>query len=409
MPDAPWSEITLDLAAHAPLEFRPQRGSRLPQFLGGRADAGPILDSLQIGVVGLGSVGRNLALHLARLQIGGLWLIDRGRFKAESLLTQPIGTGDVGEGKAANAGRVCKQLSPATRVHVWDGAVEALPAIALLGADLVALATDNLTAEVDVGQRCLWLQKPLIQASVHGETLVAQARFFNNSNGEGPCPACAFGRPEWAHLNQETTFSCEGTVTEKPTRTIQTAPTRSVSFLCSLAADLALMQILRDMLGLGGPVQDTLVEYCGFTHRTVTAPLVRNPQCPCDHRPWAAAPAPGPLAECTLRQLAVAAGVTENRELARTSFRVEDWPFVVRGVCANCGQTQAVQRFVAGGEAARPCVTCSGIVAVQPFFAHHPVPATMARAVLDRPLAELGSRPPGWVVVQGQERTVLFR
>ena len=90
-----------------------------------------------------------------------------------------------------------------------DGPVQELPITAFADAHLVVLATDNLAAEVEVGQRCLWLGKPLIQASVHGETLVAQVRSFVNREG-GACPACGFSAVEWAHLNRETSFSCEG-------------------------------------------------------------------------------------------------------------------------------------------------------------------------------------------------------
>src|SRR5262245_52327644 len=73
-----------------------ERNARLPHFLGLRMDPGPVLNALRAAVVGVGSVGRNIALHLARLHIGELYLVDRGHFKTESLLTQPIAPDDVG-------------------------------------------------------------------------------------------------------------------------------------------------------------------------------------------------------------------------------------------------------------------------------------------------------------------------
>src|SRR5262249_7510891 len=156
------------------------RDTRLPQFLGLRGGPGSVLDALKVAVVGTGSVGRNLALHLARLQIAALYLVDRGRFKAESVLTQPIVPEGIGEPKASSTGRLCQQISPGTDVWVYDGGVGALYPAALAEVDAVFVATDNLAAEIEVGQRCLHLRKPLLHASVHGETLVAQVRFFGN-------------------------------------------------------------------------------------------------------------------------------------------------------------------------------------------------------------------------------------
>src|SRR5205823_5471756 len=99
-----------------------------------------------------GAVGREVAVHLARLQPAALWLCDRGRYKVESLLTQAIAPQDIGAAKASNTGRLCKAISPRTAVFAYDGAVEDLPATAFADVDLIALATDNLAAEVAAGQ-----------------------------------------------------------------------------------------------------------------------------------------------------------------------------------------------------------------------------------------------------------------
>ncbi len=381
----------------------PPRGARLPAFRGLAGEAGPALDALRVAVVGVGSVGRALALHLARLQVGEVRFVDPGRYKAESLLTQPIHPEDVGAAKASNTARLCRRLSPATRVLAFDGPVQALSWTALADVDAVLLATDNLAAEVEVGQRCVWLRRPLLQASVHGDTLVAQVRLLLNSDGEGPCPACAFGPAEWAHLNGETTFSCEGRADGGVGRTV-TAPTRSVSFLCSLAADLALTQLLRLALGLGVPPGDAVLEYCGYTHRTALSPLRRNADCPCDHTAWERAAAPRPLADCTPRELVGAAGLEEGEE-AGIALAVDGSPFVERGACPECRREQAVGRFGAPGR----CGACGGAVEAQPFYTHRAAPAALWRPLRDRPLRELGAGGAPCVVVRGPGRAVLVQ
>jgi molybdopterin/thiamine biosynthesis adenylyltransferase len=381
----------------------PPRGARLPAFHGLAGEAGPALDALRVALVGAGSVGRRMALHLARLQVAELRVVDPGRYKAESLLTQPIGPEDVGAAKASNTARLCRQLSPGARVLAFDGPAQELAWADLADVDAVLLATDNLAAEVDVGQRCLWLRRPLLQASVHGETLVAQVRFFGNGDGDGPCPACVFGPAEWGHLNQETTFSCEGRGNGRAAGRTVTAPTRSVSFLCSLAADLALTQLLRFALNLGAPPAGSVLEYCGYTHRTALSPLKRNPECPCDHTAWERAAAPRPLADCTPRELLAAAGLDEVD--AGVSLAVDGSPFVERGTCAGCGREEAVGRFGAPG----PCAGCGGAVEAQPFYTHRAAPAALLRPLLDRLLREWGAAGARSVVVRGAGRAVLVR
>jgi molybdopterin/thiamine biosynthesis adenylyltransferase len=397
---AEWTAPELPPSARAV----PPRGARLPSFHGLAGGAGAALDGLRVAVVGVGSVGRPLALGLARLQVGEIRLVDPGRYKPESLLTQPILPEEVGAAKAGSTARLCRALSPATRVLAFDGPVQAVSPAALADVDAVLLATDNLAAEVAVGQLCLWLGLPLIQASVHGDTFVAQVRFFRNTGGEGPCPACGFGPAEWAHLNRETTFSCEGRDQDGSAGRTVTAPTRSVSFLCELAADLALTRLLRFVLKLGAAPQDSVLEYCGYSERSVLSPLKRDADCPCDHSAWVRAAAPRALADCTPRELAEAAGLsTESDDVM--SLALASLPFIERGACADCGRELEVGRFGAAGR----CGGCSGPAEAQPFYSHREVSARLLRPLLDQPLRELGAAAAEAAVVRGAGRAVLVR
>jgi molybdopterin/thiamine biosynthesis adenylyltransferase len=389
----------------------PRADARMPRFLSrsGSPDA-TRLQRLEVALIGAGAVGRNVALHLARLAPATLWIVDPGRYKPESLLTQTIGPDDVGQSKALNVARLCKAISPATRVRAFEGSFEALETTALLDAGLVVLATDNLRAEVQVGQRCIHLQRPLVQASVHGDTLTSQLRFFSNASAAGPCPACGFTAEEWTHLNRSTSFSCEGhrVTTGRATAKVETQPTTSVSFLCSLAADLALMQILRHALGLGAPVVDTVLEYSGYTHRTVASPLKRNPRCPAEHLPWRTATAGRPLADSTLRELAQAAGFAGDDTATRAAFYLGELFFLEWGVCHQA-HSAPVGRFVAPGESIGSCPCCAGPVRPHPFHSHRPASGRLLDPLLDRPLSEIAPATPAWAVVRGEDEAVLLR
>ena len=204
-------------------------------------------------VIGGGSVGKVICSQIAQLHPRSLTIVDPAALQDENLLNQCITPDAIGSNKAEYVGQWCAQMSPNTRVPaVYAGRTEDLPLAALcLAAEIVMLATDNLGVEVDVAQRCLHAGVPLVQASVAGEFLVAQIRFCGNTDGTGPCLACGFGPSEWQHVNQ-TIFSCEGgDLDDAQPQPANLAATRSTSSLCSLAADLAMMQVLRHLGGLG--------------------------------------------------------------------------------------------------------------------------------------------------------------
>ncbi|HUT36074.1 MAG TPA: ThiF family adenylyltransferase [Planctomycetota bacterium] len=384
----------------------PSLRARLPRFVGGRADAAAALRRLKVALVGAGSVGRNIALHLARFG-GTLWLADRGRLKPESLLTHPLtGPADIGEPKASNLARALRACGFRGQLFVHDGPVEDLSLAAFADADLVVLATDNLRTELWVGGVCLRLGKGLVHASVHGETLVSQVRFFSGRVDAG-CPACGYTKAEWQALADQTTFSCSGFAAGARRAADAPPPTMSTSFLCSLAADLAMTQILRFALGLGAPVADTFLEHCGYTHRTVVAPLARNPACPCDHTAYRQVRLGGQLGALTLRELTAAAGLGPASGRAPLSFTVDRFAFAEMAGCACSGQVP-LGKFVLAGQAVGECPKCQHPIVAHPFYLHRPVPASVVEAVLDRPLHALGAGAARSVAVRGDDRAVLL-
>ena len=380
------------------------RAARLPRFIGLKQSPDAVLDALRVMVVGGGSVGGEIAQHLARLQVKEIWIADPARLKETSVLTHGIPPAAVGKPKARYWGRLCKAISPNTRVRAFVGHVQSLPMTAFGRVDLAVMATDNLAAEIEVGQRCVRQRIPLFQASVHGDTLVAQVRCWTNRDGSGSCPSCAFSDPEWGHVSKETVFRCSGP-DGRPVEEANLVPTMSVSFLCSMAADMAMMQILRHVLHLGPPLEDSVTEYCGFNHRTTVSPLARNPQCRAEHVPWRVVTLEGPVAALSLRQLARAA-LGQDDLPPDLAFTVgDDLVFVETLVC--CGWPQSVRRFCAEAGPARKCSRCGAGLDPQPFYSHRPVPAAALGTLVNRPLRRLGAASARAVVVHTDGRAVL--
>jgi molybdopterin/thiamine biosynthesis adenylyltransferase len=342
----------------------PDPAARLPRFFGAGDDLVARLAARTLAVVGLGSVGFGLAQHAGRIGIGHLVLIDRGLYKSESLLTHPLPPAGVGRPKATYAGEYLRVLAPGTQTTIHQGAFQDLPLDALVvdGApvDLVVLAVDNLATELAVAEICLHLGIPIVQCSVGGSLLVAQVRAFTGGPaGAGPCVACQFSAAEWHEMSNESTYSCDGSVTA---RARALAPTRSPASLCSLAADLGLHRVIRHFLGLGAPLTDELLEYRGYTDALVSTPLLRNESCPVDHRRWRILPRGDDVR--TLGAAVASAGFS-----GPCTVQVDGTQFVAEAACGG-GTWQAVGRFVTSLETLGPCAECGGPLVPSPFHSH---------------------------------------
>jgi molybdopterin/thiamine biosynthesis adenylyltransferase len=381
--------------------------SRLPQFVGGPADAAAVLRGLRVACVGAGSVGGRIACHLARLGIAELWLIDPKRFKAESVLTHEIEPGAAGLFKAEYAGLLAKAISRDTRIFVYRGKVQDLPLDIFAGLDLVIMAPDNLAAEIEVGQRCLHFGVPLIHASLFGETLTAQVRFFANADAEGPCPACGFGETERRQAFNETQFSCEGAINGRTASTGTEQPTRSIPSLCSTSSDLAVNQAIRHFLRLGNPVGNTIIEYCGYTNQLITSHLERNPACPCDHTRITVASSHRDLALCTPARLARSFSFTTSDK--SLTIAVEGSTWLLRGSCRCALPEQQIRLVPCGTKVAGRCPRCRSTIQVMPFHAHRSVPFSLLGKAAGKPLSDSGAPAVSRVLLRNADQATLIR
>lgn len=361
----------------------------------------------RVAVIGCGSVGGRVALLASRMGLGGLVLVDPKRLKAGGLATHDMGPEDVGKPKALVTARRCRRINPAMQVLAFVQAVEALELSVLAGVDLVVMAPDLLAVEIEVGQRCIWLSKPLVHASVHGPTLTAQVRFFLNAKGAGGCPACGYGKAEQDLMTRQVRFSCEGAAGAVVPLPDTVPATNSVSPLCAQAAALAVMQAIRFLVPVGQPVADTMLEYCGFTHRTVVSPITRNPNCMLDHNAIAQVALDPPLGDLSLAQVAQQA--TGAPPSADTRFELEGFQWVELASC-RCPQPRPVRRFVARGRKRLPCCRkCSAPLVPLNFYTYPQVSASVLGSAAERPLRDLGARGLTSLLLRTGDAGVLIR
>ncbi|NLH75099.1 MAG: ThiF family adenylyltransferase [Verrucomicrobia bacterium] len=386
---------------------RPARTARFPRLVGTCADAAAALARLRVAIVGCGSVGGRVALHLARCGVRGLVLIDPKKYRPVSLLTHECYTETIGQNKADVMATVCRSICPDLEVRVYVKPVQDLLLSDLVEADVVVMATDNLPAEVDTGQRCIWLGKPLVHAALHGETLTASVRFFLNSDGQGPCPACLFGPQEWRdHDANLRRYSCDGTAHDPCLEGTGVVPTRSLSFLCAMSADLATNQVIRHALGLGRSVGDTMVEYNGYTHRTVVVPLGRNSNCPCEHVQYRVVRSTRQISDLTMRELVEMAGANhKSRDLL---LQIPNMRWIDQMTC-KCGAVTVVRHFQPYGDlCTKKCQTCKRIVVAGPMDASGAVATAAFDSVLDVPIRRLGARAMSQATLRDANRAWLI-
>jgi molybdopterin/thiamine biosynthesis adenylyltransferase len=386
--------------------------ARRPALIDGPEDAAARFAASHVTIVGAGSVGARVIDSLSRMGIGAISIVDPGVAKLESLLTHPLAPHQVGTPKARLAAERAAEVSSLTRVRYFEGAFEALPLDALAGATAVVIATDCLAAEVAVTQACLRFGVPHLQASVYGRALVAQVRLIPRvSTDESPCICCQFGARDWEDLDARTRFSCEGSAGQSALPVASNAGPSTMSFphLCGTAADLAVGELIADLLdlrrdrdvGLGSSL-----EYCGFHGGTTRTRLRRNPDCPLEHSAWTIRSIDSPLAQLTPRSLL---GIARDEALRDASIRADGHRFASRSAC-DCDAHAKLGRFILDGASPlESCPGCGEIPVLHPLYTYSDIPGSALADCLDETFAELGAGGVSNFVVRGPAGATFVR
>jgi hypothetical protein len=206
-------------------------------------------------------------------------------------------------------------------------------------------------------------------------------------------------------MHRETRFSCDPDHPEGVVA-VDGPVTMSTSALCSMAADLAMMQMLRLTLGLGADITDTLLEYNAYRCRTVLSPLVRNADCPAEHRSWVLREPPRALGRCTLQELALKAGVPRGR-IQEAAFMVNERRFYEIDACSE-GHVQPLGRFLTRPAPGQGCWTCGRPTWPRAFDSYRPVPGSALGEAGSRPIEEISDEPVTWVLVRDARHAVMF-
>jgi len=179
---------------HAPLLSREQLDRYSRQIilqevgLGGQRR---LLES-RVLVVGAGGLGSPAAFYLAAAGVGTIGIVDGDRVELNNLHRQILHTtADLGKPKTQSAGRTLQALNTDVRVIPFQTTLTSENALEIIrDFDLVVNGSDNFPTRYLVNDACVFLRKPLIDASIL--RWEGQATTFLPGRG---CYRCLFPTP----------------------------------------------------------------------------------------------------------------------------------------------------------------------------------------------------------------------
>lgn len=210
-------------------------------------------------LIGAGGLGSPAALYLAAAGVGTLGIVDHDVVDRSNLQRQVLHTDErVGTSKVASAKRTLNALNPAVKVvgyetHLSSRNVEEI----FSGYDLVVDGSDNFPTRYLVNDACVFLRKPLVDASVF--KFDAQVTVFLPGQG---CYRCLYPAPP------------------PPGAVPNCAEAGVFGVVTGLVGAIQATEVIKLILELGESLAGRLllIDTLAMDFRTVK--LRRNPNCP---------------------------------------------------------------------------------------------------------------------------------
>lgn len=330
--------------------------------------------------LGTGAVGRPLARSLAWLGMRRASVVDRKRYKQQSVISQ-CDPADVDREKAVVVAE--KLAASGVVTSAWPCDIDELPPGLIEPGALVVAALDNRLADVDANRLAGRMCARLVKVNVEPAYLTASVRFYDLRSP--PAKVCAECQMNDAHyVQQRHPQSCDGGGPEQAT-----GSPRPLCELAANAAALAIAQVVgspdrwarvwngmqwqQSLLGgNGGFSQLAAKADCRWNHAEHWENLQRLP---------------GDPGTMTLRDVFAAANVLPDSDTCvGFSARV-----ATAGRCAQCQKRQPTLLYwVTRLDKPIGACACGGPIFAESFSTHHALPANRLLPVLDQPLAVWG-------------------
>lgn len=216
-------------------------------------------------IVGAGGLGSPAALYLAAAGVGRIGLVDGDRVDLSNLQRQILHSdATLGELKTASGRLALQRVNPEVMVEEHPVRLSSANARDIVsGYDLVVNGCDNFPTRYLLNDVCVWLGKPLVDASIL--RFEAQATVYLAGQG---CYRCLFPEPPPPGLVP----SCaEGGI---------------LGALAGTLGSLQAVETVKVLLGIGRPLSDRLLLFDALGGEWRSLRRKRDPGCPvCGDRP----------------------------------------------------------------------------------------------------------------------------
>jgi adenylyltransferase/sulfurtransferase len=223
-----------------------------------------LIDS-KVLVVGAGGLGSPVLLYLAAAGIGTLGVVDGDRVDLTNLQRQILHyTHDVGRPKTQSARRTLEDINPAITIIPHQTVLVSDNALEIIGGyDLVINGSDNFPTRYLVNDACVFLGKPLIDASIL--KWEGQATVFLPGRG---CYRCLFPTPP------------------PPGAVPSCAEGGIIGAVAGFMGSLQALEAVKVLLGRDDTLANRLLIFDALSTEVRTLRWNRNPACPvCGDRP----------------------------------------------------------------------------------------------------------------------------
>jgi adenylyltransferase/sulfurtransferase len=223
-----------------------------------------LVDS-KVLVVGAGGLGSPVLLYLAAAGIGTLGVVDGDRVDLTNLQRQILHfTHDVGRPKTQSARRTLEDINPEITVIPHQTVLASDNALEIVGGyDLVINGSDNFPTRYLINDACVFLGKPLIDASIL--KWEGQATVFLPGRG---CYRCLFPTPP------------------PPGAVPSCAEGGIIGAVAGFMGSLQALEAVKVLLGRDDTLANRLLIFDALSAEVRTLRWARNPSCPvCGDQP----------------------------------------------------------------------------------------------------------------------------
>mgnify|MGYP002590814358 CR=1 FL=1 len=213
------------------------------------------ISAARVAVCGLGGLGSNIAIALARAGVGHLHLIDFDRVDLSNLNRQLVATLDtVGQLKVEAMAERIARVNPFCRVtcHALFYLPQTADQVDLAQYDYVVDAVDTVSAKVELAVRCQGLQVPLISAMGTGNKMDPGRLNVTDLSRTQGCPLARVMRRELKKRGVEHLRVCYSTEEPLRPRGADGQPSRtpgSMSFVPGVAGMMMAGEVVRTLIG----------------------------------------------------------------------------------------------------------------------------------------------------------------